>query len=1338
MLKPTHLVCSFLILIAISATGVIAQTGTSNITGTVRDGTGAVVAGATVTAKNEATGVTSTQTTTDSGVYAFSSLPVGNYTITAEKQGFKTLQKTGNPLEVGTPLTVDMAMEVGEVSETVTVQSGAEQLQTANATIGNVVEQKAIETLPLNGRNPLTLLLLEPGVTQRSAGATGSGVHVNGSRDRAFNVTIDGIEANESSVPNPVSNLYRLTPDNVQEYKVTTNNATAEEGRNSGASISVATRAGTSEYHGTGYLFVRNEGFNSNEFFASAQGTQKPLIRMFQPGFEMGGPIKKNKTFFFGSYQFNRIDFTQPIDQTFGTPAVLTATARAGIFRYFVRDPANPFMSGGVEITRNNPALVNPVTGVPLVPNCGGAITVRCIRSYDTRPGAGNNTLARPLDSVVAGILNPYPLPNSFASGDGLNTAGFLWNPPTAVRGPAYAFRVDHNFDANNSMFARYLFSDYNTLKGDPLNGRPQVFPNEPPLGEVYRRTSNLAISYRRVISPRVVNELTAGYGRFGFLFTQGEANPAFPDVPPWDFSNLSEGWINTPRTARWVTTPQLLDNLSFVRGPHVFRTGVNLRFYRHVDQRGQPGGTNVTPAVTFSGTTRPAFRTGTCPGATCVVNSGFIAASGINSTDATNLSAYINNLYGLPAQFRQVYISNLADNVFLPFKTGDSVTLYAEKHNLDQYNFYFQDEWKLKPNLTINYGARWEINPPANTSPQANVYVASTPITGTPLAGNPVVGQPGAVTFVPAKHWYEGSFNWAIGPRFGLAWSPDYKSGFLHRLFGDASKSVIRLGYGIAFDTISSFQVTAVSGKIPGLVQTCTSSFSRTSNPQAFNSITAGCASSPAIFTSLNSTIAGGFPTLLPPPTRQPSTFLTPALQLLTNAPAATVFAPHMQLPTVHQWNLSMQRELPWGLVMEAGYIGRRGQYLFMAYDANTINPGPILPSFLIMQRNVSNNCKPDGSGTLDTTKPACAGPVTPPLLGQLTAAGLSATAAADVLNQSATLTDLQFNAAGSFAARIEDNTLALRLRLNQQFGRITYLDNSGDSNYHAAQFTLRRRFTSGFGVSLAYTFAKSIDNQSVDPVGATSGGALNNTTSRAPTDIRNLRLDRARSDFDRTHILQGATVWEVPVGKGKRFLNSSPGIVNQILGGWTVNTIFAYMTGEPFSVMAGGDSSSAPGGRTANGNHTARAIVQRPISAQLQYLQGQTTLGPVVFPAGQTALPCGQDPNSAFCIPAPGQNGSGRNLFISPSYWNLDLGFIKTLQIRERFKLQFRTEMFNALNHANFDNPRDASVGSPSLSSQDFGRTCCATVAPPSTQTVVQTGESGRVIQFAVKFQF
>jgi hypothetical protein len=344
-------------------------------------------------------------------------------------------------------------------------------------------------------------------------------------------------------------------------------------------------------------------------------------------------------------------------------------------------------------------------------------------------------------------------------------------------------------------------------------------------------------------------------------------------------------------------------------------------------------------------------------------------------------------------------------------------------------------------------------------------------------------------------------------------------------------------------------------------------------------------------------------------------------------------------------------------------------------------------------------------------------------------TAGGLTAAAATTFLNSSNTTGELDINSAGNFARRIEDTTLGLKLRPNQQFGVITYLDNSGDSNYHAAQFTLRRRFSTGLGLSLAYTFGKSIDNQSVDPVGASSGGGLSTTNSRTPTDIRDFREERGRSDFDRTHVLQAASVWEVPIGKGRRFLGTSHGIVNHLLSGWTINSIYTHMSGEPFAVRSGSF--------TANGAHESRAGVQKPVKAKLQELPGQTFAGPVLF-LPVNALTCGVDLSQAFCIPAPGQNGAGRNTFTAPGYWNLDLGFIKTFQLTERVKLQFRTEMFNALNHPNFDNPRDASVGSPSIRSSVFAQSCCATVAPPSTQTIVQTGESARVIQFALKLQF
>src|SRR4029450_2419998 len=221
------------------------------------------------------------------------------------------------------------------------------------------------------------------------------------------------------------------------------------------------------------------------------------------------------------------------------------------------------------------------------------------------------------------------------------------------------------------------------------------------------------------------------------------------------------------------------------------------------------------------------------------------------------------------------------------------------------------------------------------------------------------------------------------------------------------------------------------------------TQSFSSTLG--SFAPITNGCVSSPDI----NKTVAGGFPQQLPAPNIKPSSLLTPPQQLRTNAPPISVFAPKMQLPTVHEWNLSWQRELPWGLVMQAAYIGRRGEHLFMAYDINQVNPTSIIPSFLIMQQNRRNGCTPSGTGC-----PAGVTGVTPALLTQLqTQGGLSATAAAGFLNSSTTTNELDINGAGSFARRIEDNTLGLKLRPNQQFALISYLDNSGDSNYCAAQ---------------------------------------------------------------------------------------------------------------------------------------------------------------------------------------------------------------------------------------------------------------------------------------------
>lgn len=1306
-----------------------AQTSTSRITGTVFDQAGAVLPGATVTATHEGTGVKYTTTTTTAGTYALESLPVGVYRVTVEAPGFRTFTSTGNVLTVGAPLVVNATMEVGQATEVIEVVGTYERIETSHAMLSGVVTRRAIVELPLNGRNPLNLIVLEPGLVQRSTGAAGSGTHVFGSRDRAHNVTIDGIDANESSVPNPQSNIHRLNPDNVQEYRVVTHNATPEFGRNSGANVTIATRSGTNEFHGDVYYFHRNTALNANEFFNNASGLQRPILLMHQFGASGGGPIIKNKTFFFASWQGNRIMQTQPIAGIFGTPLVYTDMLKSGVFRYFVPDPANPLVIDGVTITRNSPRLVDPLTGAlrPGVRMCATPTEVGCIRTYNI---FASDPAGIGADPTIAALIRTFPSPNSFNVGDGLNTAGFAWNPPSRFVGPHYMVRVDHKFDENNTLFGRMLWSDYDTRDGDFLNARPAIFPGFDPLGEVTRSAQNLAISYRRVLSPTLVNEFTTGYSRFFFTFLLMEANTKSGRLqpPPYaqecfgtdSFSLIDTPFCNTPHTQRAVSTIQFVDNLSYVRGAHNIRTGFNIRLYRHNDQRGVPGGFNMSPTIIFSRTVRPP-TSNTAPG----VAAGFPVAPGINSTDNNNLLQAIVELVGIPARVQQVFIP-----------TGDFSQyisdLFAAGTRAKQYNFYGQDEWKIRRNLTMTYGLRWEINRPP-TDCCDRVFVPD----------RPVGGSQGPVTYVRADSWFRRD-NWAaFAPRLAFAWDPT-----------SGGKMVVRTGYGLAFDTISTFQVTSIAGKIPGSVLQCIVNIQSPPTPP--------CADIPNDL-RLTQLLAMFNPFTLPPPTVSPTSQLSPAPQPLGVAPSVGAFDPNLKIPTVHEWNLTIQRELPWNFVGQVGYVGKRGTRLYRAYDLNqlrTDQPG-FLQEFMAAFKNIAI-CKANptaclnaqaaagiaaGSRTVDNfANFGLPGQVDLPLLSRL----LGATSLTSANYRGSFATDVLNFGLGDLAARIDQlagtswivnrGFPANYFRPNPQFSEIFWFDSGGSSIYHGMIVQLQRRYEKGLTFGLSYTLSKSIDDMSVDPVAATSGGGLGNN-SRTPTDVRNFRLDRALSDFDNRHVVVINGLYDLPFGRGQRWGSGWNKAVNALLGGWTLSGIYIYQSGEPFTLNSGVRTANA----TSAGKQT-RAELRGPMpKARLQSVPG--IQGPVVFNVGDRIVDPA-DPNyncrqvlgtqSYFCIPAPGQFGMSRNAVPGPGYWNMDMGIIKRLDLTERVNLQFRTEFFNVFNHSNFNNPRNASVGSPTLTSSLFGQTCCITSSVPSSATIIATGEPNRVIQMALKLSF
>lgn len=1256
MRNRNFLIVPCALLLALIGTLAFAQTSTSRITGTVTDPTGAVLPNARVTAKNEATGVALTAVTNSAGAYSFEAVQVGSYEIRVEAQGFRTYAGTQNVLTVGAPLVVDAAMQVGAATEVVSVQGSYEKLATTNAALGDVIERKTITELPLNGRNPLSLITLQPGLVQRTSGGAGSGTHVNGSRDRAFNVTIDGIDANEPSVPNPQSNVYRLNPDNVQEYRVTTHNATAESGRNSGANVAIATRGGTNELHGTVFHFFRNSVLNANEFFNNAQKFQalaqgntaiaerfnRPDLKLNQYGAEVGGPIIKNKTHFFGSWQDQRISVTQPINRSFGTPTLYTPEARAGIFRYFVGGPNRPAGVSGAVVDANGKALF---------PNCEGTVTTNCIRSYNIY---GTDPRGIGADPTVKAYLDRYPRANNFTVGDGLNTAGYSWNTPSRTQGPNIMGRIDHTINERQSLFGRYIHSDFDTLQGDLLNGRPTVFPGFPPLGEVYRASKNTAVGHRWTVTDRIVNEFTVGLARFRFFFTWGESNPEFPNIPPYDFANISEPFLNVPRTQRTLNTYQVVDNLSWVKGAHVIRTGINFRFIQHNDLRGFAS-FNIAPSITFSQADRAP---------------GWVNAPGINSVDNTRLLNAVNDLLGIPGRLTQAFVSDPNSDAYLP--TGN---IFNSGTRYKQLNYYIQDEWKVSQKLTLNYGFRWEVNLPATES-NKRVFVPSR---------RPDIFDPNnPVRWEAAKSWYEDTTWKAIAPRFSFAYALN-------------DKTVIRSGYGIAYDPISTFQVTSIAGFVPGLVTRI--------QPLA-------------TVVDANKRIAEGFPQQLTPPTTKPSSFYAPAVARQGSAPSLGAFDQNIGIPTVHDWNLNIQRELPWGMVAQVGYVGKRGTHLLRGYNLNQTRLRPeVIASFNALKANSAAGCTNRAQGT------GCPTGYTPQAVGILLQL-----ADAAFLNSAATTTDLAQNAVANLANRIDTNfeigargVAANYFRPNPQFSSLFYLDSGGDSYYHGLQATLRRRFENGFSFGMAYTFSKSIDNMSVDPVGASSGGGLSTTNSRTATDIYDWRLDRAVSDFDRRHVLVVNGLWELPFGRNKAIGGKAPALVNHIIGGWSLNGILFAMTGQPFQVQSGA--------LTAHNGKVSRAdIIGTKPEAKLRNVDG--VLGPVLFTSADLAQ---------FGFPAAGSNGlQARNAFRGPGYTNLDMGLFKNFSITERFKLQFRAEFFNALNHANFESPRDSTDGSTLITSTGFGRTCCSAASTPSSANVIATGESARVVQLALKLSF
>ena len=1229
---------------------------TSRVTGTVQDKTGAVVVAAPVTLTNEDTNVSLNTVTTSAGTYVFDGIAPGTYTISVVAQGFATFTSKHNTLTIAQPMVVNALVQVGEASEKIEVIAGAELVQTENSgNLGALIDQRALETLPVvgsRGRSPLDLLELVPGVVDggplNSSGANiaGGGVSVNGSRDRAWNYTLDGIDINETSAGGSNFAPLRTNPDSLSGFRVITSNPGAEYGRSSGAQVILETKSGTNNYHGKLFWFYQTPGLNANDPGNIENGLGRPQFVQHIPGFSVGGPIFKNKTFFFVNMQLLHASQSFPVNSL-----VNTQSARSGIFRYLQQSGACLSANPPSDCPHNDNASAgstavvdasgNPLPGLPI-----GSFNI-----------ATNDPLGRGLDPSIQSFVGLTPVPNNFNIGDGLNTAGFLFQAPEQERQVDFTVRIDHQFNTKNSVFGRWAHGHQNTV-GDIVNGGLQPFPNAPNVVDTQRQPRNLAVSWRYTPNSYITNEAVVGMNRFIFNFVNPD--PKSDQNPPFllngDFNNsfLTSPVQNYVGNLRRLTTLQFVDNLSYIQGRHVLKFGTNLRLQRHIDDRGSIGNFDAAAVVNFDTSINRVNSCSPSPSGGC-----FNLPSDIEQNfDRPDLFGSINNLLGRVGAIQQGLVAQ-SSSQYAPAGTH-----LIEDFTLPEYDFYAQDSWKIRPNLVIDLGLRWEIKLAPRTGANFNLHPDQPFTLGSPASNN--------LTWVPGS-LYKNSLR-GFSPSIGVAWDP----------FNNGKLSV-RANYRLAYDRINSFVLSsAIFQGIPGE----TFQANNTAFGQGGGRISDG----------LPTSNSGG---QSPLSARQPAVFSQNGI---------TVMDPNWKPAQVHQWSLSVQRQVGQNSVAEISYIGHKAVHLFGGYDANqaefrkngfldafnTVAAGGDSP--LIDQLLSNDPGRPSGeSGSVylaDPNSPYSSG------LSRGSVAGVASAIATNLDNNGVPL---------PVSAGFSPNFI---LAYPQYAGGFDVLDSNDWSTYHALQATFHGRFHD-LTFQTNYSWSKSMDTRSFDPTFTTiRSGRSPFGSSSTPFDNNNRRRNYAPSDFDRTHVFQSIWTYQIPFGHDRKWGSNWGLAFDRLIGGWELSGDFVAESGHPTTVYSPAFTTSSivdsPASCTGC-THSMFHVHFNPDTGGLNYL---TT--------AQMAM---------FFSPAPGEfSNLGRNFFRLAHYSVFNLSFGKVTRLKWNHSLELRMEMQNAFNSVHYDEPARARIDSGV-----FGALDASTV-----ENFVSTGSSPRTIQLSAKYSF
>jgi hypothetical protein len=1082
---------------------------TSSIRGTIRDPQGNVVAGATVTLTNPNTNSTRTTTSRESGGYSFEAVEPGDYRLEVESKGFKKSVITDVHALVAKPMSIDVQMEIGAVTESVTVVSGATELlvNREDATLGNNFVNQQITQLPLNAKNVITLLTLQPGVTRAGS--------VTGARSDQSNVTLDGVDINESQTNSigaaqdnattsqlPDGNtVLRMNAEAIEEFRVTTANSNATQGRSSGAQVSMISKSGTNEWHGAAYEFYRSKGLSANDFFNNLSGTEKPqLIRHAFNG-TISGPIIKDKFFFLYSF-----DARRQLSATSVTRTVPLASMGQGLLKY----------------VGCNPGVLASDCGVSVTPTIQTRTTAQLNALF---PAVGMNPAAI---AVLAQAAAKYPA-NVFNFGDStnntqLNTAGFRFNAPTPVSLTQHWGNFSYNISKNQQLSLR-IVDQYDKTSLTP------AFPDTPRPG-VWSHPWGLALNHIWTMNDHMVNTFHYGYTREAFT-QQGDSSGnsiSFRFVfSPLNFSST---------LSRKTPVQNFVDDLTWTRGNHTIGFGANVRLVRN---------TNVNYLNAFDvASANPSFYSG---GAGATLSNPINTVA--NGRIAGSVAAVQNAMSALIGRFSQ-YTADFTfahDGSLLPAGTPTARTFATES-----YDGYVQDVWKMKSNLTFTVGIRYGLEHPVY---ETNGFELKSDVNLTDYFNQRLAGAAkgvpfnGLIHFVPSGKannaaplydWDKNNFQ----PRVAVAWSPRFKGGFLGKVFGTKDESVFRGGFSITNDQYGeqlavNFDLANATGFV--------SNFTTSANTFCTTSI--ACAA--PLFT--------GFGQAVRP---LPGVIVPGKLTFPTNQPAdnsrriETSFDSKLTAPINYSWNFTFERQLPKGFVVQAAYLGRHASHLIATRDVmalnNLVDPKSGMDWYT-------------AAGKLEQLR-AAGVPLSAiqqmPYFANLFPANMGDTIFGDpTLNQTQTVYLLAHDFFGNDwtdTQDVIDGSLGTNFFFNPQYGALAAYSSVARSWYHAGTLSIRERLGKSLTFDFNYTLSHSLDDAS----GLQTGTGFGALFIENPIDQRQ---SYASSDFDVRHIINVNAIWGMPFGRGQKFFGNANKAVDAILGGWQLSGVYRWNSGFPES---------------------------------------------------------------------------------------------------------------------------------------------------------------------------